>query len=390
MGVLPIGGWGGGGGASLPAGTSGYIMRYIGGSWVARELSASGLAAARPAAAAGREGQFYWSTDAAAGLELAECIHKGGATYAWEVVPYGATATGIALVQAANPAAALAVLGITTPSHTSGTLAARPASPAAGDTYEIISGAGIGDRYQCFVATEWALVDYERDWSATAPYLEWLLEETSGDFAQSGSATGGDLAVTGTPVRSATGFFGSTTTLWTAVSGQYAEGAAALTPTASAFTVSAWVRPATVAWAQTIVVKQYAAAGWVNPYASAYLYLQAGGRPRCGVAIAGALSDLPPGTGEAAVVGQWHHILMTWDGAGSPKRCLYFDGYLYASDSPAGTNVDFNALGPWQVSNGRTEGFLGSVESVRVWDSALTAAQVREIYQRGKSRYLGQ
>jgi len=112
MGVLPIGGWGGGGGASLPAGTSGYIMRYIGGSWVARELSASGLAAARPAAAAGREGQFYWATDATAGLELSECVHQGGSTYAWTIVPYGATATGVALVQAASAAGARTAIGV--------------------------------------------------------------------------------------------------------------------------------------------------------------------------------------------------------------------------------------------------------------------------------------
>jgi len=275
--------------------------------------------------------------------------------------------------------------------HSGGTLAARPASPAAGDTYEITSGVGMDDKYTCFTAGAWTLVAFERDWSPTAPYLEWLLGETSGDYVQSGSAAGGDLALTGSPTRNVPGFFGGTTTLWTDVSGQYASGAATLTPTASAFTISAWVRPATVAWAQTIVIKQYAAAGWVDPFASVYLYLQAGGRPRCGVTIAGSLSNLSPGTGETAVVGQWHHVAMTWDGAGSPKRGLYFDGYLYASDSPAGTDVDFNALGPWQVSNGRVaEGMLGSVESVRVCNGALTAAQVREVYQRGEGRYLGQ
>jgi len=71
----------------------------------------TGLLADRPAAAAGREGQRYYATDAAAGLELSECVHKGGATYAWEVVSYGVTATGVALTQAATAADARTALG---------------------------------------------------------------------------------------------------------------------------------------------------------------------------------------------------------------------------------------------------------------------------------------
>lgn len=97
--------------ARLAAASAGYILRVVGGTPVWRELFDPGLLAARPAAAAAREGQWYWSTDAAAGLELAICAHKGGGTYAWEVMPYGITATGIALVQAADAAAARAAIG---------------------------------------------------------------------------------------------------------------------------------------------------------------------------------------------------------------------------------------------------------------------------------------
>ena len=95
----------------LAIGSTGYVPRVVGGTVAWRELSAAGLLADRPAAAAGREGQEYWSTDAAAGLELSRCIHKGGATYAWEVVSYGVTATGVALTQAASASAGLTALG---------------------------------------------------------------------------------------------------------------------------------------------------------------------------------------------------------------------------------------------------------------------------------------
>ena len=94
----------------LAAGSAGYILRVAGGTPVWRELFDPGLLAARPDAAATREGQWYWATNAAAGLELSVCTHQGGGTYAWVTVPYGVTATGVALVQAANAAAARAAI----------------------------------------------------------------------------------------------------------------------------------------------------------------------------------------------------------------------------------------------------------------------------------------
>lgn len=75
--------------ARLGAGSSGYVMRSVAGTPAWRELSAAGLAGDRPNAIATREGQTYWSTDGAAGSELAMVVHKGGTTYDWEILPYG-------------------------------------------------------------------------------------------------------------------------------------------------------------------------------------------------------------------------------------------------------------------------------------------------------------
>ena len=94
----------------LAIGTAGYILRAVGGTPVWRELFDPGTSGTRPGAASTREGQWYWSTDAAAGLEMSVCTHQGGGTYAWVAVPYGVTATGAALVQAADAAAAQAAL----------------------------------------------------------------------------------------------------------------------------------------------------------------------------------------------------------------------------------------------------------------------------------------
>lgn len=93
----------------LPISTAGYILRIVNGLPAWRELFVAGTS--RPAAASTREGQWYWTTNAAAGLELAVCTHQGGTTYAWVTVPYGVTATGGALVQAADAAAARLAIG---------------------------------------------------------------------------------------------------------------------------------------------------------------------------------------------------------------------------------------------------------------------------------------
>lgn len=49
-----------------------------------------------------------------------------------------------------------AALGVgAAPSHTTGTLAALPPAPVAGDTYAVTSGASTGARYTCFVTGSW-------------------------------------------------------------------------------------------------------------------------------------------------------------------------------------------------------------------------------------------
>jgi hypothetical protein len=91
-----IAGKAGGAPDRLAAGAAGYILRVVSGQPAWREISAAGLSGVRPAAAATREGQTYWSTDAAAGAQLSICVHKGGATYAWELLAYGAPGLPVA------------------------------------------------------------------------------------------------------------------------------------------------------------------------------------------------------------------------------------------------------------------------------------------------------
>jgi hypothetical protein len=138
--------------ARLAAGSAGYIQRIVGGTPTWRELSAAGLVGDRPNAVATREGQTYWSTDAAAGSELAMCVHKGGTTYDWEILAYGApglpVATGAGEVPLSTGAGTTYVAGAL---GLAGTLAARPEAAVAylGRTYFANNVAPGGALYEC-------------------------------------------------------------------------------------------------------------------------------------------------------------------------------------------------------------------------------------------------
>lgn len=82
-------------------------------------------------------------------------------------------------------------------SHTSGTLAALPASPAAGDTYAVTSGAQTGARFTCFVSGTWEGTmprtsghSWERPAAATAGQDATFLDiDTGVEYTSSGDNT---------------------------------------------------------------------------------------------------------------------------------------------------------------------------------------------------------
>lgn len=79
--------------------------------------------------------------------------------------------------------------------------------------------------------------------------------------------------------------------------------------------------------------------------------------------------------------GEWHHVAGTWDGTTTK---LYFDGVLVASKALAGTYVDpirHNLIGkintPTDYDPDRNlHYFKGDIDEVRIWNQALTAADL--------------
>ena len=84
--------------------------------------------------------------------------------------------------------------------------------------------------------------------------------------------------------------------------------------------------------------------------------------------------------------GQWYHVVGTYDGS---NVRLYIDGVLEDTTAASGTiSYTFNnSLGissePGQGSgNNASFGFDGNIQNVRIFSSALTAAQVKQLYTR--------
>ncbi len=80
-------------------------------------------------------------------------------------------------------------------------------------------------------------------------------------------------------------------------------------------------------------------------------------------------------------VGTWAHYTFTWDGA---NLILYKNGVLTSSTTRSGTLDPYNTK-QFGISNtGGYSRFVGSIDEVRVYNRALSAAEAKQLYLMGK------
>lgn len=277
----------------------------------------------------------------------------------------------------ASPAAAGAT-------HGSGTLAARPASPGAGDTYAVTSGAASGDRYQCIVAGTWILVDYDAIGSF-APTLRWKLDESSGTTAvNSGSASSANLTISGTPAKRCaisprvSGMAFDTST-------RYATGYSTTPSSSSAFstcvTLTAISRQGGF---QPLLIRRNSNG---EPY-TWYLGLS-GGAPTLlyRTAAAGSYASL---TSSILAPLTTHHVAAVW---ASGVVTLYLNGVSVGTASPGSTLLWATSNSPaWWIGLTAAAEYAGAViGEVQVYDgTALSAGDVAELAARSLGTYRGQ
>ncbi|MSR71452.1 MAG: LamG domain-containing protein [Candidatus Taylorbacteria bacterium] len=76
--------------------------------------------------------------------------------------------------------------------------------------------------------------------------------------------------------------------------------------------------------------------------------------------------------------GAWHHVIATYDGS---TAALYVDGVLVSSGAASGS---FTPGALTIGSSGASEYYNGLIDDVRIYSRALTAAEVRTLYDIGK------
>jgi hypothetical protein len=79
------------------------------------------------------------------------------------------------------------------------------------------------------------------------------------------------------------------------------------------------------------------------------------------------------------LAGNWHHVAATYDGT---TRSLYLDGALIGQDNPSPHAVPYSTNGTVGVTYG-TEYFIGLLDEVAVYATALTARQIANVYSAG-------
>jgi hypothetical protein len=191
----------------------------------------------------------------------------------------------------------------------------------------------------------------------------WGFEEPSGTTAADRSGQGNAGTIDGA-TRIATGKYGSALS-FDGVNDRVNVASSASLNLRTAVTMEAWVYPANVGAFRTVMMREQAAGLTYAIYGSTST-----GRPSVNVSTSSE-QDLR-GTANLAV-NTWTHVAATWDGA---NLRLYINGVQKATRALTGTMpsstapLRFGGNGVWG------EWFAGRLDEIRVYDRALTAAQV--------------
>ena len=88
----------------------------------------------------------------------------------------------------------------------------------------------------------------------------------------------------------------------------------------------------------------------------------------------------------ALTINTWHHVVMTWTDDGDDEITLWIDGISRGSSSDGVGPLDSDANN-LLIGGDSSNNFDGQIDDFRVYNYALTAAQIKTVMQGGAVRF---
>ena len=243
-------------------------------------------------------------------------------------------------------------------------------SKAAGESGTVLSGPVYSDNLW------WWQIDYDNDpdgWSVEddldiafpGAAAHWAFDDASGVVATDASGNGNDGTLVNGPTWVA-GYLAGALDFDGIDDHVSVPNSPSLNP-ATELTIAAWVN-ATGGNAQNVIDK-------TTGLNTQYLIRLQNYKPRLLLSTTSGLLSLrsPNAISQAT----WHHVAVTYDGS---TVNMYVDGVLENSTSYSGTMVDNGAGVTIGTSNTIKQKFQGSIDELRVYGTALTAAEIQILY----------
>lgn len=208
------------------------------------------------------------------------------------------------------------------------------------------------------------------------PSVDYTFEENAGTTTADRSGNGNTATLTGAGTTWSSGSDGGYGVAFNGNAANAVTAAAAVTTNAS-FSVAAWVYPTNLVPANQALVSQS------GTNSSGFILKISYGKwtfstVRSDIVTPTVDDVISPGNASANT---WTHVAAVYNAASSPNLTLYVNG---SSVATLATATPFSATGAFQIGrtwfdNGHTDAFNGSVDDVRAYRRALTAAEVADI-----------
>lgn len=148
----------------------------------------------------------------------------------------------------------------------------------------------------------------------------------------------------------------------------------------SAFTISAWINPSTLATRQGIFSMRT-----TNATGSIMLDVGPGNGGTGRASVSGQAVWIFDSVNNVISTGTWQHIAYTMPSIGSSAGTIYVNGVAVGATSTVTNFAIQNNTDPRRIGQGTsgTQHFTGSMDDVRLYSRALSGSEILQLYNRG-------